>query len=110
MILCKRLRRRCSSIEFRNISRQRNAATQPTHVTLKIIANVYVEPIPRDGRSNPNLVLRPNATPSSSEQKDLAEAVKLLGEQCVYLLNTNPDPAIRWKYTCLFTRVHDTSA
>lgn len=82
----------------------------PPPVKLKIIANVRVDAIPLNARSNPNLVLRPKDTPTSSEQKELAEAVKLLGEQCAYLLNTNPDPAIRWKYTCLFTRVHDTAA
>ncbi len=50
------------------------------------------------------------ARPVTNEQKALAEVVRLLGAHCVYLLNTHPDPSMRWEFTYLYPRFRDTAA
>src|SRR5579859_5333736 len=65
----------------------------PPHVDFKIVGGVRIEEFPR-----------------SEEQKDLAVICKQIGEHCVYLLNTNPDPDIRWEYGGRYTRYYDGRA
>jgi len=66
---------------------------KPPYIGLKIIANVHTE-----------------RNPLSEEQKALSAILKLIGEHCVYLLNANPDPTIRWQFTSYITRYYDNAA
>src|SRR5258708_14989477 len=66
---------------------------KPPYIGLKIIANIHTQP-----------------SPISEEQKALSTILKLIGEHCVYLLNANPDPTIRWQFTSYITRYYDNAS
>jgi len=97
-------------LRFDQVADQTMQQRPPPHFGLKIIANVDVEPIPNHYQINPTLVLRPSAIPVAEEQKELAATLNLIGDHCVYLLNTNPDPNIRWQYSYVYTHYDDYAA
>src|SRR5260221_11699691 len=66
---------------------------KPPYIGLKIIANVHTV-----------------RNPLSEEQKALSAILKLIGEHCVYLLNANPEPTIRWQFTGYIARYYDNAA